>query len=684
MEPQTEFHTNISGKVRNTKLPKSKALWPLYEVISNSIHAIEEKGGDISKGMITITVIRNGDTQSLLDSPDVDSYPIKSFIIEDNGIGFNDDNYTSFLTAESDYKIEKGAKGIGRFVCLVAFQSLEFESAFTDKDGKKFERSFELKPTGKGIFNYNIKEATNGKVGTKIILNQFKADYQNNSPKSLRELGEKIIEHFLVYFVLDKCPYIKLIDSNNKEILLQNLYGSSIKSTVKKATYQVGAQSFTLHLIKLFETNNNHKLHYCANDREVFDESLTKYIPDLGKQIQDDGGHFSYQCYISSTYLDDHVDNERTAFNFPSGEDEQIEIVEDNTEITLSQIRNATITELEEMLDSYLSQIRELKFTSYKNHIIDAAPQFKSIVKYKPEAIKRMQPGLTGNRLNIELFKIQNELELEVKKMGEKVLNKKDIKNVQEYITAYNNYLEKFNDIGKSNLTKYIVHRKAVIELLDSFLGTDENGEFQTEDTIHQIFFPIKSESDEINYEQQNLWLIDDRLAYHYYLSSDKSFKDISVIDNDENKDRPDLLIFNDSFAFVNDDAPHNSFVIVEFKRPERKDYSTKTEKKNPVDQVISYIRTIRENKAVDRRGKLIQVDKDKTPFYAYIICDFNQNLVQLLDEKDYKRTPDSQGYFYFHEKFNAYVEVISYQKLLKDAKIRNRVLFEKLGLPNH
>jgi hypothetical protein len=305
-------------------------------------------------------------------------------------------------------------------------------------------------------------------------------------------------------------------------------------------------------------------------------------------------------------------------------------------------------------------------------------------VKYKPEAIKRMQPGLSGNRLSIELFKIQNDLEVEVKKLGEKILNKKDVKNVEEYITAYNNYIEKFNDIGKSNLTKYIVHRKAVIELLDLFLGTDESGEFQTEDTIHQIFFPIKSESDEISYEQQNLWLIDERLAYHFYLSSDKAFKEISVIENDDNKDRPDLLIFNDSFAFVNDNAPHNSFVIVEFKRPERKDYSTKTEKKNPVDQVISYIRTIRDNKAIDRRGKLIQIDENKTPFYAYIICDFNPNLVQLLDEKNYKRTPDSQGYFYFHDKFNAYVEVISYQKLLKDAKIRNRVLFEKLGLPNH
>ena len=30
---QIQFTTNISGKVRNTRLPKSKALWPLFEVV---------------------------------------------------------------------------------------------------------------------------------------------------------------------------------------------------------------------------------------------------------------------------------------------------------------------------------------------------------------------------------------------------------------------------------------------------------------------------------------------------------------------------------------------------------------------------------------------------------------------------------------------------------------------------
>lgn len=680
---QNEFITNISGKVRNTKLPKNKALWPLYEVISNGIHAIEEKG-NLRSGQIQIDIIRNGNQETLHEMENVEVSPIHSFVIKDNGVGFNEQNYTSFLTAESEYKIEKGAKGIGRFVCLKAFRSVRIQSIYSVENGKRQLRSFELRPTGKGIFDYKSEESNATATSTIVTLNHFIEEYQQQVPKSLRDLGEKIIEHFLVYFVLEKCPYIKLIDNNNKTILLQDLYGSTIKSTIVKSTIKIKDQSFEVHLIRLYESKGGHKLHYCANDREVFDESLTKYILDLGKQIKDnEGNDFSYQCYITGEFLNSNVDTERTNFNFPTGESEDNDEDIESNDLSLKDIRNGVITELEKLLEQYLFEIREKKFNTYKNHISESAPQFKPIVKYKPDSIKRLQPNLSGNKLNVELFKLQSELELEVKKLGEDVLgNNKDIKDSDEYLSKYNDYIEKFNDIGKANLAKYIVHRKAIIELLDLFLGTDEEGKYQTEDTIHRIFFPLKTESDEITYEQQNLWLIDERLSYHNYLSSDKSFKEMPIFDGADSKDRPDLLIFNDSFAFVNDEAPHNSFVIVEFKRPERQDYNTTAEKKNPVDQVMSYIRTIRENKALDRRGKLIQLDKDKTPFYAYIICDFNVNLAKVLEERNYKRTPDNMGFFYFHDIYNAYIEVISYQKLLKDAKNRNRILFEKLGLP--
>jgi hypothetical protein len=44
--------------------------------------------------------------------------------------------------------------------------------------------------------------------------------------------------------------------------------------------------------------------------------------------------------------------------------------------------------------------------------------------------------------------------------------------------------------------------------------------------------------------------------------------------------------------------------------------------------------------------------------------------------------TPDNLGYYVYNPALSAYVEIISYTKLLQDAKKRNRILFDKLHLP--
>jgi hypothetical protein len=680
MTKKIEFHTNIAGKVRNTKLPKRKALWPLFEAISNSIHAIEEKG-NLKSGQIIIDIVRNGKKEIYENLKIVDIYPVNSFLIHDNGLGFNDNNLNSFLTAESDYKIEKGAKGVGRFVALKAFNHVNYNSSF-QSNGSYSTRSFTFKQVGNGIFNFKEESNSENKSWTKVELNNYREEYQKYCPKSLEDISEKIVEHFLIYFLQNKCPYITLREQNGQKVLLQDYYKNTFKGSIKESELTISENSFHLYLLRVFNTRMSHQIHYCANNREVKFELLNKYILDLGRKIDDeDGNYFVYHAYLTSSVFDEAVDSERIDFNILEQNEDDDE--DESNEMTIKNIRNNAVEEIEKLLEPYLSNVREEKFKNYQSHIYSSSPQYKTILKYHPETIKKLPPNLKGNKLDIELFKVQNKLESEIKELGEEILNAdEDLQNTDDYQEKYAEYLEKFNDIGKANLAKHIVHRKAVIELLDKFLGIEEN-KFQTEETIHNIFFPIRSESDEISYDKQNLWLIDERLSYHNYLSSDKSFKSIKV---SESKDlqRPDLLIFNDSFAFVNDEAPHHSFTIIEFKRPEREGYTGESYKKNPVDQVLQYIRTIRDNKGVDRKGKKIDFINDNTPFYAYIIADFNENLKQVLDDKDFKKTPDSMGYFKFHDKYNTYIEAISYQKLLKDAKMRNRILFEKLGLPTN
>ena len=46
------------------------------------------------------------------------------------------------------------------------------------------------------------------------------------------------------------------------------------------------------------------------------------------------------------------------------------------------------------------------------------------------------------------------------------------------------------------------------------------------------------------------------------------------------------------------------------------------------------------------------------------------------------RETSDKQGYFGFNDNFKAYIEVISFDRLLNAARERNRAFFDKLGLP--
>ncbi|MDD1469719.1 ATP-binding protein [Dolichospermum sp. ST_sed5] len=137
---------NVEGRIKNVNLPYSKPLYPLFEAVVNSIHAIEELNS--RNGMIRIFIERDK-SQGLLGllHDNTELCPIKSFRIEDNGIGFNEPNYNAFLTADTTYKAETGGKGIGRFIWLKAFEYAHIESTFHEDGGFKKELSISFLPS---------------------------------------------------------------------------------------------------------------------------------------------------------------------------------------------------------------------------------------------------------------------------------------------------------------------------------------------------------------------------------------------------------------------------------------------------------------------------------------------------------------------------------------------------------
>ncbi|HCW07856.1 MAG TPA: hypothetical protein DGG95_10895, partial [Cytophagales bacterium] len=318
--------SNIANKIRNTHLPRTKPLMPLFEVISNSIHAIAEarKAKQLTgNGEVKIRIIRNGDPATLAQLKEIDEYPIKSFEVVDNVIGLNDENLNFFIETDTDHKIEIGGKGVGRFICLKAFQFMKVESCFSNGDGKVF-REFEFRNTKEGFHSpREEKPASNGRaIGTKVILTNYKEEYQKHVAHALRDVAREIILHFQLYFIQGNAPKITLENQNKDFVDLQTVFGQDFQSDIESKEFTVAGHNLKLFLSKSFKAQS-HKLFYCAHNREVISEGLAKKIVDLGKySVKFEGGNFYYQAFVVGDVLDQYVGHERIGFIFPADDDE--------------------------------------------------------------------------------------------------------------------------------------------------------------------------------------------------------------------------------------------------------------------------------------------------------------------------------------------------------------------------
>ena len=280
------------------------------------------------------------------------------------------------------------------------------------------------------------------------------------------------------------------------------------------------------------------------------------------------------------------------------------------------------------------------------------------------------------DKMELELFKQEQQYKLKLKEEGKEL--EKIIKtnvNADNIVKKTTEYAEKLSEMGKSSLAEYILHRKTVLDLLERNLKYQDNNQYAYEQSIHQIVFPMQQTSDDIDYTAHNLWLIDEKLSYHYYLASDKKIKSMDPIQSDS-KNEPDITIFDSPFAFTDEnEQPFRNITIIEFKRPGREAYG---DSENPIQQVIEYMDDFTNGKIKTKDGLTID-GTSNIRFFCYILCDISEKLHKYIKQYDFQLTPDSQGYYLYSKSYNAYMEIIPYNKMIKDSKKRNKILFDKL-----
>jgi hypothetical protein len=657
---------DLRGRVANTKLPFTKPLAPLFEAVVNSFYAIDELG--TNGGHIRVDVERDEKQPGLVEEV---RGPVESFVITDDGAGFTDENFRLFNTADSTAKRAQGAKGVGRFLWLKAFASVTVESTFAAKAGFQY-RSFDFLLSEKGVENHKLEAAAAPQRQTLVRLEHLDPRFKAHCPKSLEVIGLKLIEHCLQYFTQPNCPQVVLSD-RHESFVLNDLFAERISASARPQPFAVKNQDLTVLHLRLYSSDETrHTLRYCANRREVLEENLALAVPDLSRKLRDeDGKTFVVSSYVSGAILDEAVNSERTGFVLPEPDPQLLP-----DEVTLADVRDGAVAQVRENLAPFLTAVAEEKQQQVHRYVETKAPQFRAVLKYHPETLGEIPAGLPEEKLDVELYRAQFRAQEDLRKRCERITagSDSDLADPAVFRAEFDRTVEELNDFGKARLAEYIVHRKVALDLLERSLERTEEGRYNLEESVHRIIFPLRTTSDDIDFERQNLWVIDEKLCYHRYLASDKQLRTLDPVET-PGLERPDLIIFDAPFAFVEEGPTFSAVVIVEFKRPVRDDFSGSN---NPVAQVFEYVRKIRAGEALDRKGRPIPVSEGM-PFYAYIVCDLTPSLRQQAEDYTLVKAPDGQGYFGFNHNLGVYVEVVSFHKLVRDAAARNRVLFDKL-----
>lgn len=209
----TGWLSDSRGRVDNISLaPNAKnALFPLFEAVMNSIHAIEERFGpdNLSQGTINITVHENTDNAYC------------GFTIVDNGIGFNKSNIESFQKFDSRKKIKIGGKGVGRLLWLKVSEKTKVSSTYLDENGEIKNITFDFNIENP-IDNVHFEDATPKNPFTSITINPYKSEYATKLPKKLDTIANRIVAHFVSFFTNMSHPTIIIEDQHTKIDLFDN------------------------------------------------------------------------------------------------------------------------------------------------------------------------------------------------------------------------------------------------------------------------------------------------------------------------------------------------------------------------------------------------------------------------------------------------------------------------------
>ncbi|AZQ69605.1 ATP-binding protein [Silicimonas algicola] len=591
----------------------------------------------------------------------------------DNGNGFDEGNLSAFLTPLTGNKYDRGGKGFGRFMAFKVYTKVFYSCAQKQADGTMTKGCYRYDPFSENDNLIVVKETDGAGAhrydsGVTILLQSPKADFEDffileGKERKLHHTAEDIVsavlDHFLIDFIQKKVPKHFTLSIQGAEFNLYKYFQESLTVAGKRTEeLRIGTETvtFTFDYFKVGEEHaKKHRLYFYANNRAASElENISSGLnpKPFTESNGDEEESYYYLVAVSSDFLKSSQSRDRiTNLHGRVEYNKSKKSIKDH----LISIAKAHILDLEQ---GYTTR-RRTKMKAEVDHLIAIDPLLRRGLagKTTEEFVRKRGITETREQLAQDLFVERFRQKFDFTKLD------KDT-SIEDLVHIVRN---KIPEDAKEALAVYVAYRNHVIQIFRQLLNRDEDG-LATEDKVHQLIYPRYRDSEQTDYSSHNLWLIDDDLAYARYISSDRTPEGNA---RKKGEYAHDLLINNE-----------NELMVVEMKRPQKKDYdgARESDTKNPVDQLKTQILDIRERGKVKTSGGREVVIDPASMVRGYILADWNDKLERYLRYEDFILTNlGGQMAYRYYKELNLIIEVLAFDRLVDRASNRNEAFVKML-----
>ena len=664
------METNLKNRVRNLRFQRVSRLTPLFEAVSNSLHALattKRKGGEIR---IALERAAQGELPGGVGEG---LQPVDSITITDNGEGFTANNLHAFKELDTGNKEQLGSKGIGRLFWLKVFDHAEVSSVYRDGD-KLRRRTFQFK-LPEGI----VEEAESdcpprARVDTTIKLVGLKPSFARSYRISAFDFRDAVLHHFLSFFVTQFVPQIEFLE------------GKKVVATISQESlpafdedpFKIKGISFRLIHMKLAkESATGHAVHYCAADRVVKSRTLADVLGNFTRhQIEDVTEPYYYGGYVLSQELNDSVAAERDDFQI----EERVKDLFGERKVSWEEIEEEVANRIEVWLAEPLRLLRAARDERVENAFTTSVPELAYLRRLGIEELQDISLDASVRDIAVNANRLHFEKRRAVVQRLDATLQSLEVSDLgrfEEFRTKFASEILELSEVGQADLSAYMLYRQKVLSiLLKAVQFNDEADNFEKEKVVHSLFFPRFQDSEGASiYDGHNLWLLDEALAFESYIASDvKLCEHKLLISNSEA--RPDVVAYGLHFGISSPARPFDHITIIELKRPGRK-----FGKDNPIQQIYDYIDDIRGGKLRDLNGLEINANR-QTRFMGVVLCDaLNEQMMTAAKREKLLPEADGLSWHGSNADYNLYLRVVSFRQVYELARIRHRKFFDQLGL---